>query len=61
MTASYDSAPDDVEPTHNSAARLADDLHDLLSALQDQVEAGGGAQRRRLELERLIRQRQAQG
>ncbi len=50
MTASYDSAPDDVEPTHNHAARLADDLHDRSSALQGQVEAGGAARRYGLRL-----------
>ncbi len=50
MTASYDSAPDDVEPTHNHAAGLADDLHDRSSALQGQVEAGGAARRYGLRL-----------
>ncbi len=50
MTASYDSAPDDVEPTHNHAAGLADDLHDRSSALQGQVDAGGAARRYGLRL-----------
>jgi hypothetical protein len=43
MTASYDSAPDGVEPTHNSDARLANDSHDRSSALQRLGWAGSAA------------------